>query len=226
MLGHPSWDELVGEFKGFSRGWGSHFEGWLDPGKTTTMKSKASKKRRKRKKKKKEKKRNMGGEQSPGSQQIFLFSSIVLWQLASEKFPISKLQRIWKYLLGSPYFRDKAIKEIKLESTFDRLASFFISEALIPLLLATFPIWQIHTLFWNWRDEARNLQRKEGGGAPQAQSLPVALNISSRTVSSSQERRDWAERYDLFHQLAISKVPAYISRLQEWSHPPILPWFL
>lgn len=49
--------------------------------------------------------------------------------------------------LGSPYFRDKAIKEIKLESTFDRLASFFISEALIPLLLATFPIWQIHTLF-------------------------------------------------------------------------------
>lgn len=106
-------------------------------------------------------------------------------------FKIAKVMEIssLEAELGRPHFWDKAIKEIKLESTFDRLVSFFFfSEALIPLLLATFPIWQIHTLFWNWRDGARNLQRKEGGGAPQPQSLPAALNISSRTVSSSQER--------------------------------------
>lgn len=124
---------------------------------------------------------------------------------------ISSLEtETWK-----PLLLGWSCREIKLKSTFDRLASFFIFEALIPLLLATFPICQTHTLFWNWRDGERNLQRKKQVGVdPQAQNHPLLSTFPQGQLEAPRGQQGWVEVILCapFHQLAISKAPAYFSK--------------
>lgn len=106
------------------------------------------------------------GEQIPRPQQILsvLFHHVMTtcirkifyFKIAKDiKIPSLEIET-WK-----PLFLGWSCQEITLESTFDKLASFFIFEDLIPLLLATFFMCQIHTWFWNWKKRGRNFQRKK-----------------------------------------------------------------
>ena len=59
--------------------------------------------------------------------------------------------------------------------------------------------------------------KKRVGGSSQVQNLSLLSTFPQGQLAAPRSARGWVEKYDLFHQLAISKAPAYISRLQEWS---------